>query len=200
MPKTGIAIIRAGSTEHHLKLSLRDVHLLDGAYFFRDGWMYRQLLGLDFIAGLRGPPKDTVLVTHKRKALLVHLGNLLTALESQRELISYDYAYGFADEKFRRHSGGMTGFRVQGGFGHISVRPSGYCDLTIADEDTSGHGRIFAIVDMRVRHECETEDRGILRVYRKQASVGWFDELAKLIAFLKKRTVDTVEVLHSAGG
>jgi hypothetical protein len=136
-------------------------------------------------------------VSHDRMLLLAQLGNLLVELETQKDLISSDYSYGFDDRK-GRFGGAESGFRVEGGYGGIDVRPAGYCDLTISDLGPNGRGRVFTIIDMRVRRQYQTLDRGMLRVYARKASVGWFDKLPALIEFLERQPDEKVEVLHVA--
>ncbi len=184
---------------HTFSLSTRDVHLLDGRHFIAGGWGYRKLFGLDFIRGLKQPPAVGVpLVTHRRTVLHQQLRGLLVELETQRDLISFNYPYSFGDDQSSRHGGGEGGFRVEGGYGSIDTRPSGYCDLTISDVGPNGKGRVVTIIDMRVRRQFDTLDRGMLRVYRRKAEVAWFAELDKLIAFLELQSADAVEVLHTA--
>jgi hypothetical protein len=198
MARNILILVRAGDAIHTLNPSTRDVHLLDGRYFFRDGWSYRKLFGLDFIRGLKAPSLDTPLVSHRRFNLLLHVRDLLVTLETQKDLIAFDYSISFGDDKSRRHGGGMGGFRLEGGYGSISTTPKGYCDMTISNEGPNGRGREIAIIDMRVRGEINT-DKGMLRVHRRKAAVGWFDELDQLIAFLERQSADSVEILHTLG-
>lgn len=164
MARKGSIVVRAAETSFPLSLTSRDIHLLDGRHFFRDGWEYRKLFGLDFFRGLKNPPLGVPLVTHDRKLLLIKLRDLLVEFETQKDLISSDYSYGFDDRK-GRFGGAESGFRVEGGYGYIEARPAGYCTLTISDVGPNGRGRVFAIIDMRVRRQYETLDRGMLKVY-----------------------------------
>jgi hypothetical protein len=197
MQRRGAVLVKAGEVVHPLVLSSRDIHLLDARYFFADGWSYRKLFALDFFSGLKAPPLDTSLVNHKTFLLLEDLRRLLVELETQRDLISLDYSYGFEAEGKRRSSAGQSGFRLEGGFGYIDARPAGSCYLTISLQGPNGRGRVHTIVDMRVRREYPTIDLGMLRVYTRQAAVGWFDELDKLIGFLDGRSDESVEIIHS---
>lgn len=198
MPRKGSIVVRAAGASYPLSLTSRDVYLLDGRHFFRDGWAYRKMFGLDFINGLKSPPLDAPLVTHRRMLLLLQIRDLLVELETQKDLISFDYSYSFDDQRSRRCRGAESGFRVEGGFGFVDARPAGYCDLTISDVGPNGRGRVFAIIDMRVRRQYETLDRGMLRVHSRRADVGWFDKLPELIAFLERQSDETVEILHTA--
>ena len=197
MARKGSILVQAGGASHALSLSSRDIHLLDGQYFFRDGWTYRKLFRLDFFRGLKAPPLDVPLVTHDRRFLLRQLGNLLCELETQKDLLSSDYTYSFGDRE-GRFSGGEAGFRVEGGYGYIDARPAGNCTLKISGEGPNGRGRDFAIIDMRVLRKHETSDRGTLSVHARKASVGWFDKLPALIEFLQQQPDETVEIRHVA--
>jgi hypothetical protein len=193
----GVVVFRCGNSEHEMPLSHRDVHLLDGQYFFPGGgWGYRQALGLDFIAGLGAPPVGVALVKHRRDSEALLLRSLLACLETQKDLLSFSYSYGFTNEPNRRRGGGLSGFRVNGYFGSIDVRPSGYCDLTLSEAAPNGRGRIVEIIDMRVKRRVQTECEGTLVVHRRKAVVGWFEELPKALDFLERCTHVDVEVIH----
>lgn len=196
MKRKGSIVIRAAGASYTLSLTSRDIHLLDGQYFISGGWAYRKMFGLDFIKGLKSPLIGVPLVTHGRMVLLLQLRELLVELETQSDLISFDYSYSFDGQGKRRCSGAESGFRLEGGHGFISARPAGFCDLTISDVGPNGRGRNFAIIDMRVRRQYETLDRGTLRVHSRKAEVGWFGKLRELIEFLEDQTEDAVEVMH----
>ncbi|MDR3633542.1 MAG: hypothetical protein P4L84_06880 [Isosphaeraceae bacterium] len=197
MARHGKILVRTVEATHSVALSTRDVRLLDGRYFFRDGWAYRKLFGLDFVKGLKSPPLEVPLVVHGRVLLLIQLRNLIVEFETQKDLITFDYSYSFDDNRDRRSSAGESGFRIEGGYGSIDARPAGYCDLTISEVGPNGRGRVVTIIDMRVRRRIETTDRGVLQVTARKATVGWFSELENLIAFLDQQSADTVEVLHT---
>lgn len=197
MKRQGVILVRAGDAVHPITLSSRDVHLLDGKYFFRNDRSYRKLFGLNFLKGMKSPPLDVPLVSHHIFDLTLGMRQLLQEFEAQRDLISCDYSYAFGDMKGSRQGGAQSGFRLDGGFGFISVLPAGYCDLTVSDIGPDGRGRVHTIIDMRVKRQYPTLDRGMLQVYAKKAAVGWFDELGKLISFLEQQSAKTVDILHS---
>ena len=116
MAKRGLIVVRAGNAEHAMALSSRDVYLLDGQYFFKNGWQYRKLLGLNFFRGLKSPSLDVPLVTHKQFLFLNDLQTLLDQFETQRDLITLDYSCGFESEKHRSHGGAESGFSRLKGF------------------------------------------------------------------------------------
>jgi len=193
----GVVVLRCGDSDHEMPLSHRDVHLLDGRYFFPGGgWAYRQALGLDFIAGLGTPAVGVPLVKHPRGTLALLFRSLLATLEDQKDLLSYSYSYGFTTEPGRRHGGGQSGFRINGYSGSISVRPSGYCDLALSEVAPNGRGRIVEIIDMRVKKHLQTESEGSLVVHRRKAVVGWFELLPKALDFLERCSHVDVEVIH----
>src|SRR4051794_13084863 len=105
MSRRGLILIRAGDATHRMSLASRDIRLLDGQYFFKDGWAYRKLFALDFFRGLKAPQLGVILATHQRSTLVTEVRRLLTELETQRDLISRDYLYGFESEKYRPSGG-----------------------------------------------------------------------------------------------
>lgn len=193
---TGVAVFRCGQEEHSVELSLRDVRILDGRYFLENATSYRPLFGLDFIAGLGAPPVGKLLKTFGRYELRFRLEGLLKTLESQRDLLLYDYQYEFGDTKGERHSGGTSGFLVNGLQGRIRAYP-GYCDLTLCDRLPDGQARVVQIIDMRAMKRIATDNRGELRVVRRKAQTGWFDVLPSLIAWLEAQSTETVDILHA---
>jgi len=190
-------VFRCGDQECSLPLSVRDVHLLDGEYFFVRSTSYRALLGLAFVAGLGAPPVGQVLVSHRRFVLASQLEGLAQALEDQRDLISWSYSYKFSEKPDRSGGGSVSGFQVHGLHGSITVQPSGYCHATLSEIAPTGRGRLVEIIDMRVRKELVTDNWGRLSIARRKADVGWFDELPRVIAWLKAQQTTDVEVLHA---
>ena len=197
MSRGRVILVRAGDAVHSMALSTRDVYLLHGKYFFKESSLYRAKLGLNLVSGLKPPPLDTPLVSHSTFSFTLLMQQLLQEFETVQDLISCDYSCNFGDEERNSRGSGGAGFRVEGGFGVISCRPAGYCDLTVCDIGPNGRSRIHTIIDMRVKREYPTIDRGTLRIYTRKATVGWFDELGELITFLLQRPEKTVEILHS---
>jgi hypothetical protein len=195
--KNGAVVFRCGTSEERLVLSSRDVHLLDGEYFLTRTGDYRSLLGLDFVRGLGAPPEGKVLVSHRRVVLDAMLQGLSTALADQRDLISFSYDFAFSDHHDMGGGGAVSGFKVSGLFGSITVRPSGYCTVTLSQTAPTGRGRTVEIIDMRVRQKLETDDWGTLTVSRRPAEVGWFNELPKVLTWLQQQRSPTVDVLHA---
>jgi hypothetical protein len=173
------------------------VHLLDGEYFFARSVSYRPLFGLAFVAGLGAPPLGEVLVTHRRFVLASQLENLAQALEDQRDLISWSYSFRFSEKPDSGGGGSVSGFQVHGLHGFITVQPSGYCHVTLSEVAPTGRGRLVEIIDMRVRKELATDNWGLLTIARRKADVGWFQELPRVIAWLKAQQAKDVEVLHA---
>ena len=152
MKTLGIAF-QCDGQQKRLDLTVRDVRLLDGTYFFPlnavcPATHYRALFGLDFVKGLDAPPRGEVLCKHRRPNLALQLKQLLNALEDQQDLISYSYQYRFSEEP--ECGSGAATFTVDGLAGHIDARPSGYCDLTLSEVAPTGRGRLVHIIDMWV--------------------------------------------------
>jgi hypothetical protein len=183
--------------EHAFSLSTRDIHLLDGRFFAPpQASRYRPLLGLAFIAGLGAPPLNKVLATHRRTIFLSQMQALLAGFENYRDLLTYAYRYAFSGRPDSGGGGSTSGFRVRGLFGMISVRPSGYCDLTLSEAGPAGPGRVIEILDLRRRTTLETDDWGVLKVSRRAAEVGWFSCLPLAIKWLQEQSERDVEILH----
>jgi hypothetical protein len=195
--RTGSVVFRCGSAETRLTLTVRDVRLLDGDYFLtHSGYHYRAYFGLDFISGLGAPPVGQVLKKYKRPSFIAVLTSLLQDLEDHRDLISFSYEYRFSGNRERSGGGGASGFRVRGLFGSIDATPSGYCTLVLSDSAPSGRGRLVEVIDMRVRKSIETDDWGTLSIRRRAAPVSWFDELPRLLEWLRGQAAPEVEILH----
>src|SRR5262245_22538932 len=178
-----------------MALSVRDVHMLDGEYFQQKG-SFRVLFGLSFVKGLGAPPTGQVLVTHQREVLEQQLESLLRALNEQKDLIGYSYVYKFGGKPERSGGGAVAGFKVQGRFGFVSVRPSGCCYVRLSELTPAGQTRVVETIDMRVVRKLQTDDWGLLTVGRRRADVGWFDELPALLEWLRRQRGRDVEVLH----
>jgi hypothetical protein len=131
--------------------------------------------------------------------LLALSKQLLAKLEDQRDLVCYDYTFKLEDEARWSGGGGRSGIRIDGGFGFVSLHPHGYCTLSLSAIAPTGRGRVYAIIDLRIKGEILTEDHGWLRIRRKKAPVSWYEELPKLIAFFQAQTATTVEVVHPRG-
>jgi hypothetical protein len=191
-------VVRCGGAEHVVTITARDIHLVDELHFFgNDGPMYRNMLGLDFIAGLPGTyPAVGVPIRRQRRTHMLRLARqLLSTLEDQRDLVTYDYQVKL-EGAFRPMIGhGFSGLRVEGGVASVCLRPRGYCTLTIMGVAPTGRGRVHSIIDLRITREVATES-GMLKIVRRRAPVRWFDELPKLMAFLEAQTHDHVEIVH----
>ena len=190
-------VFRCGNHECALPLSTRDTRLLDGEYFFPRSNSYRARFGLGFVAGLGAPPLGKVLATHRRFVLTSHIESLARALEDQRDLISWSYSFRFSEKADRSGGGSVSGFQVHGLNGFITVEPSGYCNVTLSEVAPTGRGRVVEIIDMRVRKELPTDNWGLLTIARRKAKAGWFQELPRVIGWLKAQETKDVEVLHA---
>jgi len=189
-------LVRCGSESIRIQLGSRDFHVLDNHWHMPNGGVYRQMLGMDYIAGLGCPAEDVVLLTHERVRFAGLVSCLKNELEAQGDLLVWHYSYSFGSKARQRLGGGESGFRVRGLWGYITVRPSGYCDLRLSA--VRGERTLFAeLIDMRVIRSIETDDRGPLKAHRRRAPLLWYEELPKLLAFLQNAKGDRVEILHS---
>lgn len=186
-------VFRGGGDERRIVLSARDVRLLDGPRFVAEHGHFRDVFALDFVRGLRVPPEGQVLVTHAREALVARLSQLLEALERQRELVSYSYGFRFSEKPAFSGGGRVSGFKVRGLHGSVSVRPAGYCDVELRD----GGFDIVELIDLRIVRCLQTDDWGALTVTRRKADVGWFAQLPAVIDWLRVEPGPDIQVLHA---
>jgi hypothetical protein len=148
--------------------------------------------------GLRALPEGKILCRHRRKWFIVQLEGLQKRLTDQHDLFGYSYQYSFTEgpRAGSKCGGGISGFRIHGLTGHISVKPSGYCTVVLMEDAPTGRGRIVQILDMRNQETMQTDDWGVLKIYRRKATVGWFEHLPKAIDWLGQQTTEEVDILH----
>jgi hypothetical protein len=189
--------VRCGGESIYLPLRSRDFHIFDNHHYWRAGWAYRKMFGMDFIRGLETAPRESiVLLSHKKSELKSLVDSLRVELDEQGDLLFWDYSYEFGREPGRRNGGAESGFQVRGLYGFITVRPAGYCDVRLS---ASRDGRcLFAeLIDMRVVGRIETDNWGYLKVHRRRAELGWAQEIPRLLSFLETCPDLPVEIIHS---
>lgn len=87
---------------------------------------------------------------------------------------------------------------MRGLIGYVTVRPSGYCFVILSEVAPTGRGRLVQLIDVRQQAPLQTDDWGTLKVSKsKPQSVGWFDELPRLIQWLGVQETEEAEVLHA---
>jgi hypothetical protein len=131
-----------------------------------------------------------------RLPLLRAAEQLLVTLERDRELLRHNYQYGFSTEPRRRLGGGMS-LTVEGRYGSVSVGPPGQVYLRLGTNIPRRPAE-DKIVDLRTSGPVKTDDRGILRVYRRKRAypIRWEEKLPPLLEFLHSLQCASVRIRH----
>jgi hypothetical protein len=179
-----LLILRDGNAEHTLRIGSRDLGLLLGRGFDA-GSLFLQAFGVYECYTVAGGIPKGAQVTRRGNGLRQAASALHLAVESDLDLLRWNYTYSFGDEK-SRHAGGYSGFRIRGRFGHIETRPRGYCYVELTDYG-SAQPRVAECIDMRVVRRIATDESGLLKVHRRMAKTQWLERLPPLITFLSAR-------------
>lgn len=193
--------IEDGINSFALEFTSRDFGILGGPSDFMK-------LGVDFIKTLGVYENTSVFmnmqvpegskVRRKRGYLLMLTRSLLNYMERDADLLAYDYSFRLTKGEGRhRLKGHLTGFRIRDYFGSVTAQPQGFCTLTLMESSPTGAGRTVEIIDLRNREEIPTDDKGTLKVYRKEAEFGWPESLRSLIQFLETSKEKEVVIHHS---
>jgi hypothetical protein len=175
-------IISDGDSIHQLQITHRDWMLLWGPGFV-EGPAFSNAFGVfENFTVARGIPKGS-LVQRDGKTLHTATSALLAGIKRDHELLRYDYSYKIGD-KPKRYGGGQS-IGISGRFGILSLRPKGYCSITILDGSAKS-GAIAEVRDLRAMDTVAT-DAGPVKVYRRKAEIQWLEILPPLLAFLVTR-------------
>lgn len=117
-------------------------------------------------------------------------------IEADRELLQYDYQYGFSSIPNQRNSAAMGAGNVGGRSATISAKHPGQLYLQLWDEGPDGKGRIVETRDLRKGPPVMTDDLGTIKVYRRKNKVDWKPKLSQLIEFLRANHSETVHIRH----
>ncbi len=188
-------IIRDGHESHQLDIARRDWGLLTGP-FFDEGQRFVDALGVYEHFTVATGLAEGSQVMRQRFRLIDATQSLHRAVVRDEDLLCHDYSYGFSRRGRSRSSAGESGFRVRGLIGYVDARPHGYCHLRLSQPGTNGLPRTVEFIDMRVRESIDTDDLGVLRIYRRQAEMHWQDRLPPLLEFLRARSAREVTVEH----
>lgn len=193
--------IEDGTHSYALTFSDRDFSLLGGhPTFLKHGVEFIKMLGVyentSVAMDMKIPPGSKVV--RKRGRLQFWTQMLLHEIEECDDLLSFDYSFRLSKgEDKHRLKGQLTGFRVRGLAAQVDAQPRGFCTLTLSEISPKNHLRAVEIIDVRSRTEVETDDKGLLRIYRTPASHGWPSALSGLLEFLKSSKEDEVTVHHN---
>lgn len=192
--RSSYVVIKADDQQCRFDILDRDWGVLWGP-FFKEGEQFARTIGVyEHITVDGGIPKGSYVIRNRR-LLLESAELLLRGVERDEELLRYNYTFSFSDVG-GVNGGGLSGFRVRGFVGSINTRPKGFCWLQLSQIGGTGLPRIVEWIDMRVRKEIATDDRGALRVHRVAAKTAWKDTLPSLIDFLSSQQAQEVRIEH----
>jgi hypothetical protein len=190
MPSSAI-IIRDGDDSHRLLITHRDWMVLWGPQF-GEGPSFSTAFGVyDNYTVWGGVPKGSH-VKRRGNALYDTTNALFIGVKRDYELFRFDYSYKFANGP--KSCGGGQGIRVGGRTAILSLRPKGYCSITILDGSVSPP-RVAEVIDLRTMKTVET-DSGLVKVYRRKAETYWLETLPPLLKFLASRREKDLVVEH----
>jgi hypothetical protein len=157
---------------------------------------FKKALGLwDNFSVARG--MDTKAWTTKsRTELLRAAEQFQEAIEADRELLQYDYQYGFSAIPNQRNSAAGGAGNVGGRSAKISAKPPGQLYLQLWEKGPDGKGRIVETKDLRKGPPVMTDELGIIKVYRRRNRVDWKPKLSQLIEFLQAIQSESIRIRH----
>ncbi len=139
---------------------------------------------------------DTKAWTVKSRSELTRATEQLEqAIEADRELLQYDYQYGFSSLPKQKNSAAM-GVNVGGKGGIISAKHPGQLYLELWGKGPDGKGRIVETRDMRKGPPVVTDELGTIRVFRRKNKVDWKPKLLQLLEFLRASHSDSIRIRH----
>jgi hypothetical protein len=157
---------------------------------------FKKALGLwDNFSVARG--MDTKAWTTKsRSELLRAAEQFQQAIEADRELLQYDYQYGFSSIPNQRNSAKRGAGSVDGRSAIISAKHPGQLYLQLWEQGPDGKGRIVETRDLRKGPPASTHELGTIKVYRRKNKVDWKPKLSQLVEFLQASQSESVHIRH----
>jgi hypothetical protein len=199
--RQNILEIEDGKKSFALQFSDRDFEILGGPTPFMElGAEFVRTLGVfentNVSMDMKIPPGSSV--RRSRQNLAVLAKGLLKLIQRDHDLLSFDYSFRLtkSDEKHRIKRQ-LSGFRIRSLYGCVDGWPRGFCTLTLNEVSPIGIGRTVEIIDLRNSTELETDDMGLLKVYKQEADLNWTKALQGLIDFLNQSTEKEVTIHHS---
>ncbi|WP_207394922.1 hypothetical protein [Bremerella alba] len=190
-----------GNDEYDLMFSDRDFAILGGpSMLMPEGGRFINALGVfentSVAQNMRIPAGSHV--RRRRGNLLLHARAALNYLERDADLLAYDYSFRLSKGEDRHKLKGHLGdFKIRGLFGGVDGQPRGFCTLTLSELSPNGLGRDVELIDLRKRDEMETDDCGLLKIYRTEAEFGWLSPIRGMIDFLEASDADEIVIYHS---
>jgi len=133
--------------------------------------------------------------TKPRLELLRAAEHFEQAIKADRELLQYDYQYGFSSIPNQKNSAAGGAGKVDGKDTMISAKHPGQLYLSLWGKGPDGKGRIVETRDLRKGPPVVTE-LGTSKVYRRKNKVDWEPKLSRLVEFLQRSKSELVHIRH----
>jgi hypothetical protein len=131
-----------------------------------------------------------------RPGLLLAAEQLAQVIERDRELLQYDYQFGFSSNPQQKNSAAMGVGTVGGKGAAISAKHPGQLYMELWEKGPDGNGRIVETKDLRAGPPVVTDELGTIKVYRRKNKVDWIPKLSQLIQFLRENHSDSIRIRH----
>jgi hypothetical protein len=140
---------------------------------------------------------DTKAWTAKFRSELLRAAECLQqAIEADRELLQYDYQYGFSLIPKRRNSAAMSVRSLGGQSALISAKHPGQLYFQLLEKGPDGEGRVVETIDLRKGPPVMVEELGTITVYRRRNKIDWEPKLSRLTEFLQAFQSEGLRIRH----
>jgi len=130
-----------------------------------------------------------------RTRLIIASEELLKRVQPDRDCIHFDYQVGFTAEGRQRHSGRGFGVRLPGRDAFIRLHP-GQIYMQFHERGPDGKFHVVETVELRRSEPIQTEDKGLMKIYRRRNPINWGEKLPPLIGFLASCSAEFVRIRH----
>lgn len=160
-----------------------------------EGGEFIQALGMWDNFTVAGGQNTEAWTRKSRARLLKASENLLERVQQDRDYINYDYQCGFTSEGRQRHSGRGFSVRLPGRNAFIWLHP-GQIFMEFHERGADGKFHVVETIDLRKSGPIQTENKGLLKIYRRSNPINWEVKLPSLIDFLRSYSSEHVRVRH----
>jgi hypothetical protein len=134
--------------------------------------------------------------TKSRLELLLAAQRFQEAIEVDRDVLQYDYQYGFSSIPKQKNSAAMTAGKVGGRNAFISAKHPGQLYLELWEVGPDGKRQVLEVKDLRKGLPVVTDTLGTIKVYRRKNKIDWEPKLLQLIEFLQSTDSEIVRIRH----
>jgi hypothetical protein len=131
-----------------------------------------------------------------RSELLRAVEHFEQAIEADRELLKYDYQYGFSSIPNQKNSAMGGAGNVGGKMATISAKHPGQLYLELREKGEDGKWKVVETRDLRKGPPVVTDEFGTIKVYRRRNKLDWKPKLSQLAEFLRSSHSESVRIRH----